>query len=88
MAVLGLNTRFFKINNFTALLNKNQLILQQWLNILKGQQREHAANLNSYWSFLIENKFYKGLRYSKNLPVHGQRTHTNRKTARKLNGKK
>jgi hypothetical protein len=29
MAVLGLNTRFFKINNFTALLNKNQLILQQ-----------------------------------------------------------
>lgn len=34
---------------------------------------------------LIDNRSYRGLRHRNGLPVRGQRTHTNRKTARKLN---
>ena len=33
---------------------------------------------------LIEIKSYKGLRRLSNLPVRGQRTHTNAKTAKRL----
>lgn len=46
--------------------------------LLKQQQFSN----NIY--FLIKNKFYKGVRYSKKLPVRGQRTHTNAQTSRVL----
>ena len=34
---------------------------------------------------LIDIRLYRGLRHKAGLPVRGQRTHTNRKTSRKLN---
>lgn len=35
-------------------------------------------------SFLVDLKSYSGVRHKKNLPVRGQRTHTNAKTKKKL----
>lgn len=35
-------------------------------------------------SFFVDLKNYSGVRHKKNLPVRGQRTHTNAKTAKKL----
>jgi small subunit ribosomal protein S13 len=36
---------------------------------------------------LVEIKSYRGLRNLQGLPVHGQRTHTNKKTSKKLKNK-
>lgn len=38
--------------------------------------------------FLINNKSYRGSRHKKNLPVRGQRTHTNAKTIKKKSNAK
>lgn len=72
---------------FTHACSQNHVLLvKEFVSVFKikkNQQREMVAN---YWKYLVENKSYKGLRYKKRLPVRGQRTRTNYKTARKLNG--
>nr|AHA41667.1 ribosomal protein S13 [Acavomonas peruviana] len=40
---------------------------------------EYVKSLN------IKYRTYKGIRFKKKLPVNGQRTHSNRKTSKKLN---
>lgn len=86
-ALLGFNIYSIKVLHVTNLLKKQQNFLQVFLNVIKDERNNLENKLSSYWSFMVQKKMYKGLRYIKNLPVRGQRTHTNRKTARKLNGK-
>lgn len=42
-------------------------------------------HMNEKIQNLIDNRSYRGIRHKNGLPVRGQRTHTNRKTSRKLN---
>jgi Ribosomal protein S13 len=83
--LLGLNSDVKKIINLPYLLLQNAAFLKQFFIFLKAERNKNVAYITEYWMFLKNNKFYKGLRYSKGLPVRGQRTHTNSKTARKLN---
>ncbi|KAJ3054543.1 hypothetical protein HK102_011497 [Quaeritorhiza haematococci] len=46
-------------------------------------QREVRNNINN----LVQIGCYRGLRHKAGLPVHGQRTRTNARTAKRLNGK-
>lgn len=64
-------------------IKKLSLFIQNITNI------EERLRQNNYKIFnqLLEIKSYKGLRHTYGLPTNGQRTHTNRKTARKLKNK-
>lgn len=62
-----------QLNELIAAVKSSKLILAK---DLKKRKQLSAKNL-------IEIKSYKGLRGYQGLPVRGQRTHTNAKTARK-----
>ena len=57
-------------------------------NILKGSKNFFTSDLkklhNLIFKKLVTIKTYKGLRRLKGLPVRGQRTHTNAKTAKSI----
>lgn len=78
---LGINKNI-NINNLTQemlksindIINKNYIIN----NDLKFKTKNNIKNKN-----LLNT--YKGYRYKNKLPIHGQNTHSNGKTAKKLN---
>lgn len=71
----------FKIKN----LSKDQIT--DILNLIESLNLIIASDLKKFKSLIIKNlisiKSYRGLRRTQGLPVRGQRTHTNAKTARK-----
>jgi len=75
----------FSINLKVKNLSKNQVT--DILNIIDSLKLIIAADLKKFKKLIIKNlldiKSYKGLRKTQGLPVRGQRTHTNAKTARK-----
>lgn len=77
----------FSKNLKTRNLTKEQInkIIQiiEFLNFKIGSNLKKSKILNAKKLILI--KCYKGLRKIKGLPVRGQRTHTNSRTARKIN---
>ena len=75
------------INNFKTLNLTNEqitklikLIENSNFKITTDLKKEHILTLKN----LVEIKSYKGLRRLRGLPVRGQRTHTNAKTAKKF----
>jgi small subunit ribosomal protein S13 len=55
---------------------KLRQIIDQGVKVEGDLRREVAANIKRH----LETGSYRGLRHRKNLPVHGQRTHTNART--------
>jgi len=81
------NNLGFNKNSQLQFNTKNKIVL---LNMLL--QRKYNINKLYILKYLYYNilkqvniKSRKGLRHIKNLPVHGQRTHTNRDTQKRLN---
>jgi small subunit ribosomal protein S13 len=61
-----------------------QKTIQQLKYVLEGDlRREVSMNIKR----LVDIRCYRGLRHRKRLPVRGQRTHTNARTARGKSGK-
>ena len=75
---LGFNSR---ILNFGLLKSKESTIKNFFKNELqeKSLRDFNKDNIN----FLKNIKSYRGVRHTRNLPVRGQRTHTNAKTVKK-----
>lgn len=77
----------FSINLKINLLSNEQLNLlvktTELLNLILGSNLKKLKQL--HFKNLVSIKSYKGLRKKQGLPVRGQRTHTNAKTARKNN---
>lgn len=76
----------FNINNFSVKSGEISLLKKFSLkNLLnhKKQGRILSDFNNDNINFLKQNKSYRGLRHRRNLPVRGQRTHTNAKTVKK-----
>jgi small subunit ribosomal protein S13 len=78
---IGINTKTTinklkkkQLNRLINYINKNIKIEQLLINEKKKQL-----------SFLLKIKTNRGIRYNLQLPVRGQRTHTNAKTIKKLN---
>jgi small subunit ribosomal protein S13 len=75
----------FSKNLKTKNLSKDQLT--QLIETIEGLNKELAGALKKskilYTQKLVSIRSYKGLRKIKGLPIRGQRTHTNAKTARK-----
>lgn len=75
----------FSINFKVKNLSKDQIT--DILNIIESLNLIIASDLKKFKMLITKNlisiKSYKGLRKTKGLPVRGQRTHTNAKTARK-----
>ena len=76
----------FSSNLKTSKLNNDQII--KIIKIIENSGLKITNDLKKYQIFnlrkLIEIKCYSGLRKIKGLPVRGQRTHTNAKTAKKF----
>lgn len=87
LSLLGVNQQTKKVLNFSILLGENSLFLKEFYSTIKHYRKTNSNFIFDHWAFFTKNKYYKGLRYLKSLPVRGQRTHTNSKTSRKLNGK-
>jgi small subunit ribosomal protein S13 len=77
IAIAGLS-RQAKINTLNI-----QSIHLQVLNIQKQAYQQIIESQREAKNKQKELKTYKGIRYSKNLPARGQRTHTNAQTAKK-----
>ena len=74
-------SKFLKVKNLTKeQINKLAKIFELE-NIKTSSDLKKLKLLNN--NKLIEIKSYRGLRKSRGLPVRGQRTHTNAKTAKK-----
>lgn len=75
---MGFNIRFSNFN----LIERKRIKLQK---LLKKQRQGSALRTFNYKNirFLKDNRSYRGLRHRYNLPVRGQRTHTNAKTSKK-----
>jgi small subunit ribosomal protein S13 len=75
----------FSKNLKTNNLSKDQLT--QLIETIEGLNKELAGALKKskilHTKKLVSIRSYKGLRKIKGLPIRGQRTHTNAKTARK-----
>lgn len=55
---------------------KIRQVLDQGIKVEGDLRREVTANIKRY----LDMGAYRGLRHRRNLPVHGQRTHTNART--------
>jgi small subunit ribosomal protein S13 len=75
---LGLNVRFLDFKLSKTKEYKLQDLLKNKLQA-KALKDFNYNNIN----FLKNIKSYRGLRHRRNLPVRGQRTHTNAKTVKK-----
>jgi small subunit ribosomal protein S13 len=77
---------FSKSTTFLMLSEEQVLLL---VNVLEKQKLKISKDLKekNYIAIkrLVNIKTYRGIRLIKNLPVRGQRTRTNSKTAKKLN---
>ena len=62
-----------QINSLISFISKSKIIINKDLKKMKALRIKH----------LISIKSYRGLRLKQKLPVRGQRTHTNAKTAKK-----
>lgn len=75
----------FSMNLKIKNLSKSQII--NILNLINFLNLIVAADLKNFKNLIIKNlisiKSYRGLRKIQGLPVRGQRTHTNARTARK-----
>lgn len=71
-----------KIKNLSKDQSMDILNLIEYLNLIIASDLKKIKNLIT--KNLISIKSYRGLRRIQGLPVRGQRTHTNAKTARKI----
>lgn len=71
----------FKVKNLTEEQTLEILKLIEFLNLTTTNELKQLKSQNL--KNLIEIKCYRGLRRNKGLPVRGQRTHTNAKSAKK-----
>jgi len=80
MRVMGLNNFFFIINLKESYLLRNAffIVKEKFYFDYMSQKRNNVNKLKKKWLFI-------GIRHSRNLPVRGQRTHTNAKTRKKFN---
>jgi len=89
---LGLNQSMYILNKLGLTdkvhlfeLNKNQKL--KFINLLETAPLVLKLDLKrqkkNYLNRLVKIKSYKGSRLLQNLPLRGQRTHNNRKTAKK-----
>lgn len=76
---LGINTR---IAPNSLKRRKEAEINKKLSNKVTGKKLKDK--IKATFSFLIRNKTYKGTRHKLQLPVRGQRTHTNAKTKKKF----
>ena len=81
-----IKTLGFSKNLKVKLLSTNQI--QQLLNLIKNSNLIVTSDLKKKHNLILKQlvfiKSYRGLRKIKGLPVRGQRTHTNSRTARKI----
>ncbi len=79
-SLFGINLK----NRMQFNLSYNSLLrIKKYLRVKKTASLLHTVIKKRILSH-ISIKSYKGLRYKNGYPVHGQRTHTNAKTQRKL----
>lgn len=79
-SIFGVNNRkqsHFNLSYSGFLHIKKYLRIKKTTSLIQILIKKRIANH-------ISIKSYKGLRHKNNYPVHGQRTHTNAKTQRKL----
>lgn len=69
---------------FNQLPNQKINLLKYFINKFIITEKNLIEKQYNIFKKLIKIKTYKGIRYTFGLPLNGQRTHTNRKTARKL----
>ena len=71
----------------SALTNKQKAALGNYIldNKKNTKQEDLNRNISEKILHLIDIRCYRGLRHKNSLPLRGQRTHTNGKTAKKLN---
>lgn len=75
------NTNLQKLSNIKI----NHLIFYIEKNIkIEDDLKQEKYNIFNY---ILNIKTYKGIRHTFGLPLNGQRTHTNRKTAKKFKNK-
>lgn len=81
-----IKTLGFSKNLKVKYLTENQI--QQLLNLIENSNLIVTSDLKKIHNLklktLVSIKSYRGLRKIKGLPVRGQRTHTNSRTARKI----
>lgn len=84
-ALSGFNIRFGRLSQYFEQLSGYPALLFKRIltNSIISAKVRSSLRLNKR-EFLIDIKSFKGLRYSNGLPAHGQRTHTNAKTSRRL----
>ena len=75
-------SKIFKVKHLSKEQTRNLSKIIEFLNIKLASDLKKFRSLNL--KKLISIKSYKGLRRHQKLPVRGQRTHTNAKTARKF----
>lgn len=80
---LGLNPN----SKYNRLLNKQKTVLINFIsnNKNKMKQEDLSRRISEKILRLVDIRSYRGLRHKQSLPLRGQRTHTNGKTAKKLN---
>lgn len=78
----GLNPKSYFLNLKKSLSNQVKSLFKFFL-LGKNLKKD----LNEYFKFLWNFRLYKGYRYQFNLPLRGQRTKTNAKTAKFLKKK-
>jgi len=79
---------FILILKKEKLLKKRLFLLQQMIKKLFIFDRLLRRNYDYRVDTLAKNGHYRGMRLKSNLPVRGQRTHTNASTSKKLNKKR
>jgi small subunit ribosomal protein S13 len=76
---LGINSR---INPNNLKRKKQAEINKKFSQITTGKKLKDK--IKTAYTFLFQNKTYKGIRHKLKYPARGQRTHTNAKTKKKL----
>lgn len=74
-------------SKYGALTNKQKAALGNCIldNKKNMKQEDLSRSISEKILHLIDIRCYRGLRHKNSLPLRGQRTHTNGKTAKKLN---
>lgn len=85
LSMMGFDPRYFYVRQITQdqIDELRRLIDNSELKI--GRELDNFVQDNV--KRLVDAKSYKGIRHLRHMPVRGQRTHTNAKTAKRLNGK-
>nr|QEM01736.1 30S ribosomal protein S13 [Nephromyces sp. ex Molgula occidentalis] len=75
---IHINSRFLTTQQYSELYNN---VYRLFMILNKNLLTKHIKDKKKFFDI----KLWKGFRLKHNLPIHGQRTKTNSKTAKKLN---